>query len=194
MFLAALLLLGFWYIFLREPVIHTGPGVLAPEDPQQFNIASPTPFEFEEYLITPLADFSLEARVLSRKDYRFDRGADLAPVDLALGWGRMSDESVLESLEISQSNRWFRWSTREFPIPRREIETHSANMHMVPANDEVAEALDDVHKGNIVRLKGQLIKVENRAEGWRWRSSLTREDTGGGACELVWVQSLEVVQ
>jgi hypothetical protein len=29
-------------------------------------------------------------------------------------------------------------------------------------------------------------------DGWRWRSSLTREDTGAGACELVWVERIAV--
>ena len=33
--------------------------------------------------------------------------------------------------------------------------------------------------------------IEARApDGWRWRSSLTREDTGAGACELVWVEQI----
>ena len=30
------------------------------------------------------------------------------------------------------------------------------------------------------------------ADGWRWVSSLTREDTCAGACELIWVERLEV--
>jgi hypothetical protein len=30
------------------------------------------------------------------------------------------------------------------------------------------------------------------SDGWRWRSSLTREDTGNGACELVLVKSLSI--
>jgi hypothetical protein len=29
-------------------------------------------------------------------------------------------------------------------------------------------------------------------DGWSWRSSLTREDTGAGACELVFVQAIEL--
>ena len=28
---------------------------------------------------------------------------------------------------------------------------------------------------------------------WRWISSMTREDTGGGACEVIFVQDLEVL-
>jgi hypothetical protein len=49
-----------------------------------------------------------------------------------------------------------------------------------------------VRTGSVVRLEGYL--VEARADdGWRWRSSLTREDTGNGACELVWVERLDVL-
>jgi hypothetical protein len=28
------------------------------------------------------------------------------------------------------------------------------------------------------------------ADGWRWDSSLSREDSGPGACELVWVEAV----
>ena len=42
-----------------------------------------------------LAGFSVEARVLGREDYRFDREADYAPTDLALGWGRMTEDAVV---------------------------------------------------------------------------------------------------
>jgi hypothetical protein len=72
------------------------------------------------------------------------------------------------------------------PIPRREVETSSANMHLIPANDQVRQALDAISTGENIRLRGFL--VEARAEdGWRWRSSLTREDTGNGACEIILV-------
>ena len=59
-------------------------------------------------------------------------------------------------------------------------------MHMLPADDAVAAALGDVEAGERVRIDGWLVQV-NAPDGWRWRSSLTREDSGGGACELVYV-------
>ena len=40
-----------------------------------------------------------------------DRESDLAPVDLALGWGRMSDEAILKDIQISQSGRFYFWHT-----------------------------------------------------------------------------------
>jgi hypothetical protein len=143
------------------------------------------------YRIAPLEQFTLQATVLSMKRYRFDREADLAPVDLALGWGPMADPAVSRKVAISQSDRWYYWRVSEFPIPQREIETHSANMHIIPATPAIDDRLKALRTGQIVRLKGYL--VEARApDGWRWRSSLSREDTGAGACEVVWLEELNV--
>jgi hypothetical protein len=94
-------------------------------------------------------------------------------------------------VQITQGRRFYYWSVREFPIPREEIERSSANMHLVPADDAVAKRLKSVRKGDIVSLSGYLIAVEGD-DGFRWRSSLTREDTGNGACELIWVERLGV--
>jgi hypothetical protein len=143
------------------------------------------------YNITPVQSFSLEAMVLAAERYRFDRGAELVPVDLALGWGPMSDQSIVDRIDISQSGRFYFWHVSQFPIPRREIETHSANMHMIPADKLIEKRLKAVRVGQVISLEGYLVNVQG-ADGFRWHSSLTREDTGNGACELVWVEKLEV--
>ncbi len=140
--------------------------------------------------MTPLAGFSVEARVLSREDYRLGREAEYSPIDLALGWGRMSEDAVLSQLDISQGSRWYRYRWKNAPpIPLDEIVRSSANMHMIPADDAVAAALRRIERGQRVRIDGWLVEV-NASDGWRWRSSLTREDSGGGACELVYVCSI----
>lgn len=188
-----LLLIGLfvWQCRAAETV-SLGPGVKVPAAPEQSAIRGGETFEFNDYLITPLADFSLEAKVLSREDYFLDRESELAPTDLALGWQQMSDETVLSQIDISQSGRWYHWRVKEFPIPRRAIETQSANMHMVPADEQVAVMLDMVKPGQLIRLQGQLIRAESY-DGWHWQSSLTREDTGASACELVYVTSLDIL-
>lgn len=179
----------FWW---PERDIARAPGVLAPAIPVQQGVAiSGARLVKPGYQILPLARFELEARVLGVERYRFDRGAELAPVDLALGWGRMSDTAVLERISISQLGRAYYWSTPSFPIPRHEIERSSANMHIVPGNDAVARRLKEVRRGSLVSLSGYLIEAR-RADGWRWQSSLSREDTGEGSCELVWVERLEL--
>jgi hypothetical protein len=129
--------------------------------------------------------------VLSVEHYRTGREADLSPTDIAFGWGKMADPAIADKLSISQGGRWYHWRySGKPPLPVREIETSSANMHLIPASREVAGALSAVDKGKIVSLRGYLVEVRAR-DGWMWRSSLTREDTGNGSCELVFVQALD---
>lgn len=181
---------AFHYLTQRE--IEHGPGVLVAEEPYQGSAGSAAAQTISGFLVTPLATFSIRARVLASKDYYFGREADLSPVDLALGWGRMSDEDVLKDISISQDGRFYYWRVNNFPIPREEIQSHSANMHMIPADANVRKTLQSIKVGNVVRLHGYLVEAKT-ADGWRWKSSLTREDTGRGACELVLVQSVEVL-
>ena len=71
--------------------------------------------------------------VLSSESYHFEAESELVPTDLALGWGPMSDSSVLKRLHITQSGRWYEYTYRlPPPIPIAEIVSHSASMHLIP--------------------------------------------------------------
>jgi len=101
----------------------------------------------------------------------------------------MSDSAVLDKISISQANRFYYWHVDDFPIPRRDIETSSANMHMIPADDAVHRALDRVRPGEVIHLRGFLVDA-SRPDGWQWHTSMSRDDTGNGACELVYVEDI----
>jgi len=182
-----------WHFYSQPGQVTLGPGVQAKEAPWQDTIDSPDSHRIENYTITELADFRIKAKVLSKKNYSMGRESDLSPTDLALGWGNMSDESILDQIKISQSGRFYRWRVESFPVPRREIETSSANMHMIPATDVVDSVLHEIRNGDIIELSGSLVNVASNTDGWRWNSSQTRNDTGKGACELIWVKSLQIV-
>ncbi|MEO7071981.1 MAG: hypothetical protein ABI300_02995 [Rhodanobacter sp.] len=169
--------------------VAAGPGVLAPQAPQQVDIRDGARLQQDGVTLVTRARFSLTARVLSRADYTWGEDAKLVPLDLALGWGRMSDSAVLAQIDITQSGRFYRWHVKDFPIPRREIETSSANMHMIPADANVRRELERVRRGEVVHIQGFLVDAR-RADGWYWNTSLTRDDTGAGACELIYVESL----
>jgi hypothetical protein len=167
------------------------PGILAADEPLQGAAAGLPDIQKDEFRIKPLATFDIRARVILAKRYWFGQGSGLAPVDLALGWGVMSDSNILQHFKFSQSDRFYYWSTDSFPVPREVIQSHTANMHMIPANNAIEKALKAVRSGNIVRVKGYLVEAF-APNGWRWKSSLSRTDTGRGACEIIWVESIEV--
>lgn len=164
-----------------------------PAQPLQSPVpASLRPFTFDGATVTPLAGFSLQARVLSREDYGWGNESRFAPTDLALGWGPMQAEGMAQRLNVRQSSRWYRysWSNEGPPLPPDQIARNSANMHLVPADASVARQVQAVRDGQVVRLQGWLIRIDDPS-GWHWQSSLSREDTGAGACELVLVCAIE---
>lgn len=169
-------------------------GQAAPSVPSQAAAQPGTTFKVGDYTLTALASFSGRAVVLSRHRYTLDRESALAPVDLALGWGPMSTAAALNGLSISQSGRWYeyRWSSQP-PIPPGDIAANSANMHFIPASRTVKDQLLRVRRHEVVEFDGFLVHVV-APDGWQWRSSLTRADTGGGACEVVYATRIRRVR
>lgn len=166
-------------------------GVSIDRPPVQTDLANPTVVQVDDFAFTLLADFQLEARILGRRDYRHDDGARLSPIDLALGWGPMARPDVVEEIDISQRGRFYFWEVDRYPIERAAIISNSANMHLIPASPRVFSELKRAEQDRQIRLRGFLVNVDRR-DGWRWRSSTTRSDSGDGACELILVTAAQV--
>lgn len=161
------------------------------EQPIQENTDAPV-IQKDGFTIEPVARYTIRAKLLSKERYWTGREADLSPVDFALGWGPMSHNEVIKELDIRQSDRWYYYRWKDNPsVDLAVIIRSSANTHLVPANDKIKWFLLKVRVGEIVHLKGYLVNVRHR-DGWRWRTSLTREDSGAGSCELMWVEEANV--
>jgi hypothetical protein len=168
-----------------RPIEHA-PGVLASDDPQQHEITA-LRWRHGEFDLEARAQFEIEARVLSAESYRFDGGAALAPLDLALGWGAMSDSAVLAHFRTTQGARFFTLYPDESAPELYEALRHSTNVHVIPADARIERLLRKTKIGALVHLEGMLVDA-SRADGFTWHTSLTREDTGDGACELFFVK------
>lgn len=188
--LLALAAMGLGLFFLMTSgAIDRPSGVLAANEPRQRLVQRPA-FQFGNYELTPLADFDVEARVLSVERYRTDVSSRLSPIDFALGWGPMSDSAVLEHFRIKQGGRFFSIYPDEQAIDMQVALLSAANMHLIPASGTLENELKRVRPGNVVRLRGQLVSALG-PNNFSWRSSLTRTDTGNGACELFYVEAIE---
>jgi hypothetical protein len=170
------------------------PGVLISDEPSQIMLPADTPaFAYGRFQLKPLAIFSIDARVLHRRSYRYDQQAALVPVDLALGWGPMSDQRVLDQLDISQSMRFY-WYQYKMPPPIQpdQIVSHSTNLHVIPSTPAILSQCKSLRPGSLIHLRGELVEATGPNMG-TWRSSLSRTDTGNGACELMWVKELSLL-
>lgn len=166
-------------------------GMLVADDPDQSAPSDSKAWEVKGYTIRPLADYRIRARVLMTERYFLGRESDLSPIDFTLGWRQMSNQKILDEIALTRERRAFCYRPKrsDFPIPAGEVNAQCANMHLIPANPEIEHGLRAVNEGDIIELRGSLVEVR-AADGWHWRSSLTRTDTGPGACELMWVTEL----
>ena len=183
---------GGWHWWSSERAVHRPPGIVAPDEPVQVDLNPPSRFEAKGYIFVKRAKFDIRARLLRKETYHLDGGAGLAPVDLGLGWGPLSDSAMLEGLEFSQMGRFFYWQPRkaDFPLPKSVLISHMAQMHVIPANKDVESRLKKLRPGQIVTASGYLVDVRGPG-GFAWNTSLSRTDTGDGACELFWVEAID---
>jgi hypothetical protein len=189
--LAALAIVGVYKLYSGREIARE-PGVLVASDPVQSEIDSGEVIERGEFHLRPRAEFSATVRILRREDYSFGALSELVPTDFAVGWGPMSDSAVLADVEISQGNRFYYWRTNHWPISRSDIESHSANWHVIAENAEVGKVLGRLRTGSVVTLEGRLVDIEGEEGGMR--TSLTRHDTGAGACEILMAESARIAE
>lgn len=145
-----------------------------------------------DFVLGKLARYRVAARVLSRERYYWGWQSRLSPLDLALGWGYMSDPRVDRFIDWRQGGRWYfyTWSG-ESPYRKEDIRSESSNVHIVPGSSNLRRALLQIERGDVVELSGALIYARRaQRQTVEWRSSLSRTDSGGGACELMLVDRL----
>lgn len=143
------------------------------------------------YRITPRATYDVAARVGGTERYRSGASGSLLPWDFVLAWGAVTKEPAWSHISITQTGRFYMWSTREASLDLGYIASHTANTHLLPGSSRVATALARVRRGDVVRLEGDLVDIDG-PEGFAWKTSLTRTDTGAGACETLYVRALTI--
>ncbi len=209
-------IIGFWFHFglpraatKTEEVIDTTiepiqEGLYEDED----EIIEYTTLEEEQNIkLRKVASLSISGRVVA-KNYLFWGNylpgggrtfQSAAMYDLGLVWGNMSDDKYLKNYTFySVKNATGRWlyptlklGVKYPPLPWPYARTHMAHLHIVPANDKIMSALIYLFKKQPVKLDGYLVDVE-MGDG-RWiRTSVSRMDSGGGACEIMYVNRVQV--
>lgn len=165
--------------------------ILIPEEPLQEDLTESIERPRPPFSCICFARFSLDAVVLSSKIYGIDRLMPFSTVDLALGWGPMSNPVNVAQVEVWQQGRFYYWRLpNDTSMSMQDVAWHSANMHMIPANPLIDKDLRSTRRHDVVTLSGYLCDV--RGQGGSWRSSRTRHDTGAGACEIIWVEAFRI--
>ena len=145
--------------------------------------------------LTPQATYKIGAIVLSKKKYSSDWSSHISPYDLALGWGGVARQENLDHIKFKQVLRWYRYHyDAKCLISHDYISKHSSNHHIIPANSNIAKAVKSIREKDIVELEGKLVNVNGTYKGKsvNWNTSTTRNDTGNGSCEILYVTKIKI--
>ena len=203
--MVSLLIMGLTYFYKDElpPPNYYDPGYLR-EPTQQQTLQEPfsTRVGGQEYTIEPKFDYELHGVVVSYNDsggitdiWHHKRWQDFINLrDLCVIWGKNVETGVYRNMEF-HNDSWTCWAS--WP----DSETGSlfamnalSNNHLLADNENIKAALMASEPGDLIRFKGVLAAYANRANGFNRGTSTTREDTGNGACETVYLDEFEIVK
>ena len=189
--LIGLILLAVWFYETMRPVPQP-PGILVPDPPRVSALTQgPRTFVHNEHVFTPLAKLDARGRILSIERYGLDRESKAALLDVALGWGRMSDSRTLKNVDVAQTERRLLSKSYDPALPDAEVAASTLNLHLVTSDAAVEKTLKTLRTGHIVRLDGYLVEAVG-GDGWRWKG--TQNSAQDLPATLMWVERIEVEQ
>ncbi|WP_069131818.1 hypothetical protein [Rhodohalobacter halophilus] len=180
-----------YYLWDQKPIKH-GVGITAPDAPQVERGFRLTEHYVKHYTLEPKFRIKTTSRVIANKRYWFDEKSDLAPVDVVLGWGDLSDERILSQVKTPISRRDFKVDVIRPPLTFSEIRSKLLYMHAIPANDEIADKLKRVKEGHIVSINGYIVDVHDQSSVL-WTSSRQGNSAKLDNSQYVLVESLELL-
>lgn len=197
---AALALIGQWGQHRLPAVANlANPGAVTPEQtavdlpPIEFN------FENKAYKLTPRARYKLEGLIVSqhRSDSIFDlmharTGDYLNSRDFCTVWGDMLKSGLYRDMKFTSGDWTCYFSAASYQIFNRAKLDEIANNHILVKDEKTRRAIEKLELGDEVRIQGMLVDYDIDGSPMR-RTSLVRTDTGNGACETLYVESVEVL-
>jgi len=142
--------------------------------------------------LTLLAQYTIEGVIKSKEIYLLDYPSQISKCDFALAWGELSREEMDGEIRYSQSGRWYCYNYSDsISVTPAYIAQHSANVHLIHRDGDILRKIIFAGEGSRVRLKGFLVNV--KFKDGPWKTSLSRSDTGNGACEIMYVTSVEIL-
>ncbi len=157
-----------------------------------YNIAKGLAPLSKDQSIKKLQTFKGDFRILGSKIYAHDQQAKFSPIDYAVSWGLFAEPEIARHITVNQYDRYLNWKIDRLPVPAEQAMQMVSNMHIIPANPEIAKQIKHVKRGDLVRLKGELVEIKDK--DMVWTSSLTPTDTGDGACEVFRVSSIQWIE
>ena len=146
--------------------------------------------------VQPVAEYELWGLVVSHNNIHsvadiYHDSSSLDTKDLCVVWGSNLQSGELGKVSF-KSGPWTCYYS--YPEGVRFAGAEMSNSHLITNQESLRADLDAIRIGDQIRVKGAL--VDYQLDDWRdfWRrSSTVRNDSGNGACEVLFFEEIEVL-
>jgi hypothetical protein len=158
-----------------------------------------------QYELAPLYDYEINGLVVHRMDYTWFslyKMDSIFPLDLCIMWGGDVKSGVYKNknLKFSQDSRFCRYSWRgNLKFNANEV----SNNHILVKDKALENRLKSINAGDQIKIKGKLVNVSGQnigspgkydPENFKMKSSVRRNDTEAGACEIIYLEDFEILK
>jgi hypothetical protein len=204
LFQLSVLLLAGLYVYkdrMPEPSFYDAEALLEPLQEATSEAVFTAEANGQRYTVTPKFAYQLDGVVVSLHDadqlndiWHHGRWQDFLNLrDVCVIWGANVQSGVYHRLEF-HNDTWTCWVSWQDPETGRVFKMNAlSNNHLLADKEPVKAALMEAEPGDHIRVRGFLAEYANPANGFSRGTSVTREDTGNGACETIYVDEFAIV-
>jgi hypothetical protein len=165
-------------------------------------------FEIEKngvvYIIKPLFNYELYGMIVSYHhsssllDYYHEKWKDYLNIkDVCVIWDKNIESGIYEKLKFSNGS-FTCYVNSKSNIAREEwLKYNNANLsnnHLLSNNEEINKKILSAKRGDQIYFKGYLIEYSIKNEDFKRGSSVTRTDSGDGACETIFIEDFQILK
>ena len=154
-------------------------------------------FMGETYDVMPVADYELWGLVVSHNNptgisdiYHDETSVDTR--DLCVLFGENLESNQFHHVDFDSGSNFCYF---EYGPGVTFNHGELSNNHMITDNQSIRDRIADIHVGDQIHIVGSLVNYRYTRHPQFWRESSTdRGDDGAGACEVIFVDRLEILK
>jgi len=171
------------------------------EDPRQRTTSAPefgVRYNDTDYRVAPEYDYELTGVVVSYRHHdgnsRMHRqaGDHLNMMDVCVIWGSNAEHPDINKLDFWNGIFTCNVQTRDNAAWAAFDIFKLSNNHLISEDPAIRDQVQELAIGDQIRVRGQLASYTG--PGGTRGTSTTRNDTGDGACETIYVRSFEILE
>ena len=152
----------------------------------------------KEITIEKLYSYEVSGRVVQTYEYKDYYYGDetyntIAKKDVGIVWGNLVQDDILKNIKFSMNGaRFLKYTYRRGAWEKKlgsPIKKLCSNNHLISNDETITSLIKQIKKNDYIKISGYLINAY--WDNSYLTTSISRDDEGNGACEVVYVTDIK---